>query len=267
MFKKLMLCTMVFVLLVGVSSALTLRCEWEFEGNLNDTSGSGYHGSYDGGSPVYSADTPGVAGGQSIYLDGVDDRVIHSMYADGSSLIPWTNTTEPVYDNARLEDATLSFWAKCNAGDDGSYTGIAGWGDYGRTCSQFVYDRGSSFYQYGTNHAFGPQADGEWQMITYVFDLDDSDGVGHSDSVYLNGQLVSTDGGHNLARAGDINIAVGWADKNASAYWKGYIDHFQIFEGAATSAEVEAMYNAVIPEPATIALLGLGGLALSRRRR
>ena len=52
--------------------------------------------------------------------------------------------------------------------------------------------------------------------------------------------------------------------------FEGHYNTFRVYDRVLSGAEVEQNFNAgpsVIPEPGTIALLGLGGLVLSLRRR
>ena len=46
----------------------------------------------------------------------------------------------------------------------------------------------------------------------------------------------------------------------------GAFDEFTIWSGCLTGSEVSAMYNAVVPEPATMTILAIGGLLLRRRK-
>lgn len=63
--------------------------------------------------------------------------------------------------------------------------------------------------------------------------------------------------------ASDIRIGTG---QGAGAYFKGLIDEFYLYNHALTMSELQAIMTKAVPEPASVTLLCLGGLLLTRRR-
>ena len=71
MCKRLLV--LLLVLCFVSSASATLVHNWEFDGNTNDTSGNGNHGTFSGDTAVYVPGIPGDPGGQA--LDFSDDTV------------------------------------------------------------------------------------------------------------------------------------------------------------------------------------------------
>ena len=261
MIKKLLL----LVLVLGFVSSVqaTVVVQWEFEDNVNDTSGQANHGSFLGGTASYVA---GVDGGKALDLDGSDDRVVNLAATN----LPLAGTG--IYTN-RSPDWSMNMYVKNDPANNASYTCMGGFGNYtaageGRfLCDK--YDR-----PFLSTNTLDVGNDGTkmtanvWQMLTIVGDRSAAANPAYTVvSHYLDGVFAGS-AEKGLYEINSAFIFVGWYNKYAagSMHWEGLIDGFEIYNHVLSTSEIDTLYER-IPEPATIALLGLGGLVLLRKKR
>jgi hypothetical protein len=109
---------------------------------------------------------------------------------------------------------------------------------------------------------FGTWTD-TWVDLAFTFD-----GVGdglNADTytLYVNGQVAYTDTKVTTVNGTDLEHL--GATGGGGQRFFGLIDYYAYYDGAATAAEIQAL--TVIPEPATLVLLGLGSLTMLRKRK
>ena len=87
-----------------------------------------------------------------------------------------------------------------------------------------------------------------------------ADGSSSNIKIYLNGSEVQSKDNAQVANV--FSLFGGWGGGAANNY-DGVIDELYIYDEAISASAVAAL----VPEPGSLALLGLGGLMITRRRR
>ena len=259
MCRKLLVLIMVFGFVGSVQAALVH--EWELDNTLNDTSGSGNHGTLTG---------------TATYVSPVDDwcsATGKAMSFNGSTVITDLTTSNiPIASTGVYSIRSPSFSMNVFFKDTGAqpgWQGIGGFGQYAAHQNRMLATRYSSTVYFNgylddISVGFG-YGQVNWHMVTVSFDQSTANPVYQTSKMYIDGSLYHSQAGRTLSNTVD-DVYLGdhaWA---SVVGWSGLLDGFQIYNHVLNQTEVDALYTR-IPEPATIALLGLGGLALLRRKR
>ncbi len=248
--------------LTPAQADLVCRLTFDDAGNLGEDSSGHPHDAAISGSPTY--DAGGVSGGSSshVYGDtyswsGGADPVANIVAADFTFSL-WVKTTQVYGSNgAPAHDGAGLVWSDYPGGTPGpegdtipmALTGsqLAGWTDGG------LY------------HSTSNINTGVWVHLVVAREADPADGF---TAVYIDGkrEVLIDSGNDDMSYINQIVLGGNPLD---GRYYSGLMDEFQVYNEALTAAQVAYLYanpGQVVPEPTTVGLLALGGVALLRRR-
>jgi Concanavalin A-like lectin/glucanases superfamily/PEP-CTERM motif len=274
-------------LLASHTSAATLLLRYNFDeassGNvpaLDSGTGIAAPGLFVGGA-TRTSNTPGsfslgavdlTTSGAGTYIDGGDPIKLSGL--SSFTLTAWVNLQGTPTGNLRIMSKQ----------GGGSFPGFS-WnvadpvtGAGTRTASNF----GLRLFIGGSlGFAFDPapsglsiNADNVWAFIAVTYDA--TGGVGNvnyyvGDAIAQAALASTTTVGAGSVTDSPAKFGVGYTDAapTSDTAPPGYLDDIRIYDGVLQPAEVEAVRQANIPEPASIALLAIGCLALlsSRSRK
>jgi hypothetical protein len=239
--------------LLAPSTQASVVAEWNLNGNANDLSGSGNHGTLQGGASFVSD-----ANGGGVEMNGTGDFIDF-----GNSPI-WNNVSTPF---------SVEAWFVIDNTGNKPILGVT------EPTPVFGLETGNAsgglkgFQLYPGYDAFpnNPSNGRDLSVLRHlVGTYDGSTAILYEDAaVGPDGALATT-----TAPVTSTNPLRAGADHAGNGAYDGRIYHLRIWDNALTSGEVGTLFaagpdNTIVPEPSTIALwaLGFGALVGCRRRR
>ncbi len=264
--KKLLV--LVFCLGLATAANADVIALYEFEGNLSDTSGSAT--TYDG--------TPTGDPGPGLIVDGERGNVL--------SVSPGNQVDCGAVTNSSVLDMTVGLWVltpdpipvsnRPLTSASADYTTDPGWMLFmrnddtwlgpnnvwfrinGEPAEGAAWDGGDLWIhtEVGGDPIFTP---GEWIHLAITFDATSRMIKGYVNGLLHTERLVTEP---TRAVGSDVESLILGGQQEA---FTGLLDDVFIADHAMGLGEIQDISG--VPEPATIALLGLGGLALLRKKR
>jgi hypothetical protein len=102
----------------------------------------------------------------------------------------------------------------------------------------------------------------QWSYVGVVLD------AGNDANFYVNGALVETVTGAQPTLTPTLNFNIGSRSPPVpDEFYAGGLAGISVYDTALTPAQIQAQYNAAVPEPSSFVLIGLGALGCSLRQR
>ncbi|MBU0640597.1 MAG: PEP-CTERM sorting domain-containing protein [Planctomycetes bacterium] len=207
-------------------------------------------GNHDGtiyGGPPWVAGVTGSPSDYALDFDGSNDYVNVGQFTQFGgtqhfSLCAWINRTTVSGPEPYILNNMYS-----------SSRGI-GLYSYGNMTAVTAGGINGTIYQ-ATVRDFEDIADGQWHLIVGTYD-------GSALQLYIDGEWRGSNSDFSYYTASTQNMNIGRMEQGARYYFDGKIDEARIYNRALSADEVQDL-----PEPGTLALVMLGGLAVLRRRR
>ena len=266
-----MVCVLAIVLIAGVAEAQDITTDLVSHWKLDETSGlTAYDsvGSNNGtlvGSPAWVAPgAPGLNPAGAIDFP-VAGELHHVDCGDLDILSGEASVSVSAWAQIDSWNGTVS-WNRIvsKGGIEGSYDLMR---NLKTNAIRFaVYTPVSTGEPYGAAYVDGTVdvvTDGQWHLITGVYDNPTGvvslyiDGVLDNSATFTPNITITPNDKHVFINGLDGELVIG------KRHIDGRVDDVRLYDRALSATDVQAL----VPEPATIALLGLGSFGLLRRRK